>query len=96
MSATLADGVKLCKFANQIRLRAVNSLFTPISDEVNNFQFILVLVKFSDFIVYPFDQIYELQHKSPIYTNSDQDLSKFDSDLGDLDQEISLNLDFFF
>ncbi|VDN88577.1 unnamed protein product, partial [Brugia pahangi] len=37
LSASLADGVKLCNFANRIRLRAVHSLFTPVSDDVNNF-----------------------------------------------------------
>ncbi|VBB34880.1 unnamed protein product, partial [Acanthocheilonema viteae] len=34
LSASLADGVKLCNFANRIRLRAVNSLFTPVSEEL--------------------------------------------------------------
>ncbi|EFO19492.2 hypothetical protein LOAG_09003 [Loa loa] len=34
LSATLADGVKLCNFANRIRLRAVHSLFTPVSEEL--------------------------------------------------------------
>uniref|UniRef100_A0A1I8EGI1 Calponin-homology (CH) domain-containing protein n=1 Tax=Wuchereria bancrofti TaxID=6293 RepID=A0A1I8EGI1_WUCBA len=34
LSASLADGVKLCNFANRIRLRAVHSLFTPVSEEL--------------------------------------------------------------
>ncbi|VDM92073.1 unnamed protein product [Litomosoides sigmodontis] len=34
LSALLADGVKLCNFANRIRLRSVNSLFTPVSEEL--------------------------------------------------------------
>uniref|UniRef100_A0A915PRK0 Calponin-homology (CH) domain-containing protein n=1 Tax=Setaria digitata TaxID=48799 RepID=A0A915PRK0_9BILA len=34
LAASLADGVKLCNFANCIRLRAVNSLFTPASKDM--------------------------------------------------------------
>ncbi|KAM3728033.1 Leucine-rich repeat and calponin [Dirofilaria immitis] len=34
LAASLADGVTLCNFANRIRLRAVNSLFTPVSKQL--------------------------------------------------------------
>ncbi|VDK89041.1 unnamed protein product, partial [Onchocerca ochengi] len=34
LAASLADGVTLCNFANRIRLRAINSLFTPVSKEL--------------------------------------------------------------
>ncbi|OZC04905.1 hypothetical protein X798_08125, partial [Onchocerca flexuosa] len=34
LAASLADGVTLCNFANRIRLRAINSLFMPVSKEL--------------------------------------------------------------
>ncbi|VDM95398.1 unnamed protein product [Thelazia callipaeda] len=34
LAASLSDGVKLCNFANQIRTKAVSSLFTPVAKDL--------------------------------------------------------------